>query len=205
MTYRRPPTNKGRHFPIETLTPSEVRALTGAASATSPHGIRARALIGVLYGAGLRISEALALLPRDVNTAHGVIRVREGKGRKSRTVGIDPGSCALLDRWLDVRAFKGANGRHPVFCAYQKGAVGEPLSDRYARSLLTRLAHKAGIEKRVHPHGLRHSLAYDLAQRGVPMPVIQAQLGHGSLATTDRYVRHLLPLDVVQAMRAHDW
>lgn len=205
MARTKPPSHKGRRFPIEILTVSEVHGLLKAASPTSPSGIRARAIIAVLFGAGLRVGELLHLYPRDLDTQRGVIRIRGGKGGKTWTVGIDPGSCALVDQWLDVRAFRGINGHHPVFCGYRVGALGQELSDRYVRTLLTRLGHRAGIEKRVHPHGLRHSLAYDLAQRGVPMPVIQAQLGHGSLATTDRYVRHLMPSDVVQAMRQHTW
>jgi integrase len=68
-----------------------------------------------------------------------------------------------------------------------------------------RLAAKAGIEKRVHPHGLRHTHAAELAREGVPMNVIQAQLGHSSLATTSRYLAHVAPQHVVEAMKAREW
>lgn len=200
-----PPTNAGRKLPPEPLTPGEVLALVAAASNRSSSGIRLRALIGVLYGAGLRLAEALSLRPSDVDTRAGVVRVRNGKGGRSRTVGLDPQGAALLDRWLDRRTRYGLNGRHPIFCTYEVGRVGRPLDPRYVRATLARLGARAGIEKRVHPHGLRHSLAFDLAQRGVPPHQIQAQLGHASLAVTDRYVRHLMPADVVAVMRSRDW
>jgi integrase/recombinase XerD len=200
-----PPTNKGRKLPPEPLNPAEVAALLAAVPHRSSSGTRARALVAVLYGGGLRLAEALALHPGDVDTASCTVRVREGKGRKSRTVGIDNHCCALLDRWLDRRAGLGLTGRHPVFATYETGNVGRPLDPRYVRAALARYGARAGITKRVHPHGLRHSLAFDLAQRGVPVHVIQAQLGHASLAITDRYVRHLNPAQVIDAMRARDW
>lgn len=200
-----PPTNAGRTLPPEPLTPDEVRALVAAASNRSSSGIRLRALIGVLYGAGLRLAEALALRPSDVDTQEGVVRVRHGKGDRARTVGLDPGGAALLDRWLDRRKSLGLNGRHLIFATYETGKVGQPLDPRYVRAALARLGGRADLDKRVHPHGLRHSLAFDLAQRGTPTHQIQAQLGHASLAVTDRYVRHLMPADVVAVMRGRDW
>jgi integrase/recombinase XerD len=199
------PTNEGRTFPAEPLTPAEVHALLGAASTRSSSGVRLRALIGVMYGAGLRISEALALRPKDVDTQACVVHVLNGKGGKTRTVGIDTRSCALLDAWLERRKSLGLNGRHPIFATYEVGRVGRPLSGIYVRRALAKLGTRAGIDKRVHPHGLRHSLAFDLAQRGVPTHVIQAQLGHASLAVTDRYVRHLMPAEVIQIVRDRDW
>lgn len=196
-----PPTNRGKKLPPEHLTRAEVRDLIAAASHRSTSGVRMRALIAVMVGAGLRLAETLDLEPRDVDTANGTIRVREGKGRKSATVGIDPWAAGHLDRWMDRRCQVGLTGRHRVFAAYEVGKVGQPLDPRYVRLALARLKRRAGIAKRVHPHGLRHSLAFDLAQQGVPMHAIQAQLRHASLAHTDRYVRHLLPAEVIALMR----
>lgn len=200
-----PPTNAGRKLPPEPLTAVEVGQLLAAASNRSSSGIRLRAMIGVLYGSGLRLAEALDLYPRDVDTQAGIIRVREGKGRKSGTSGIDPQGAALLDRWMDRRRALKMTTRHPVFALYEVGKLGQPMDPRYVRTALARLADRAGITKRVHPHGLRHSLAFDLAQRGVPMHQIQAQLRHTSLAVTDRYVRHLIPTDVIAVMRQRTW
>jgi len=71
--------------------------------------------------------------------------------------------------------------------------------------MLRRLANRAAISKRVHPHGLRHTHAAELAAEGWPANRIQAQLGHSSLATTDRYLRHIAPEELLQAARQRDW
>jgi integrase/recombinase XerD len=184
--------NAGRRFPAEVLTEDEIRAMLRLCSLTAPTGIRNRALITVMYGAGLRISEALALKPSNVNAASGTVRVLHGKGDKARTVGLDDGSMAILARWMDKRRTLGLrNG--PLFCTLD----GQPVSDRYVRDMLKRLAAKAGIDKRVHPHGLRHTHAAELVAEGTPVNVIQQQLGHASLAVTDRYLRHVAPADVI--------
>jgi integrase len=195
----------GQTRPPEPLTPAEVHALIDAASRYSSSGIRLRALVAVMYGGGLRISEALALSPRDVDTRKGSIRVRKGKGGKTRTVGVDPRSCELLEAWQARRTALGLTARHPLFATYTKEQFGRPLSPIYVRRRLAALGVKADVAKPVRPHGLRHSLAHDLADRRVPMHVVQAQLGHASLAVTDRYVRSLNPTAVIDAMRERDW
>ncbi len=201
-----PPTNAGRKLPAEPLTAAEIRQLLAAASNRSSSGIRLRAMIGIMYGAGLRLAETLDLFPRDIDTQASTVRVREGKGRKSRTVGFDRGEAgAHVDRWLDRRKTLGLTARHPVFAQYEAGRAGRPIDPRYVRAALVRLGDRASLTKRIHPHGLRHSLAFAMAQQGIPMHVIQAQLGHASLAITDRYVRHLMPADVIAVMRDRKW
>ncbi len=194
---RRPPANKGRTYPAEILTPDEVRALVKACSSRAPTGVRNRALLVLLYRGGLRIAEALGLQPKDVDRAAGTVTVLRGKGGKRRTLGLDPGAFAFLAHWLDVRAKRGINGRAPIFSTLK----GTPIASPYVRALLPRLGRKAGVEKRVHAHGLRHAHAFDLAMEGVPMPVIQAQLGHASLAVTSRYLAHIAPAELVQTMQ----
>jgi integrase/recombinase XerD len=162
-------------------------------------------MIGTMYGSGLRLAEMLALRPHDVDTQAGTVRVRHGKGDKARVVGIDPHGAALLDQWLERRRVLGLNGRHPIFATYEVGRVGQQVNPRYVRQALARLGAKAGLEKRVHPHGLRHSLAFAMAMDGVPTNAIQAALGHTSLAITDRYVRHIAPVEVVNMMRSREW
>lgn len=200
-----PPTNAGRKLPAEPLSKVELRELLAAISNRSSSGIRLRAVVGALYGAGLRVSEALALMPRDVDTQRHQVRVRNGKGRKARTVGIDPASASLLDRWLDRRQGHGLNGRHPVFATYEAGKVGQPLDPRYVRLALARAAARAGLEKRVHPHGLRHSLASHMVEEGHPLHMIQAQLGHESAATTDRYLRQIAPAELIAGVTGRTW
>ena len=195
------PANKGKRYPAEPLTEKEVRSLLAKCSGRAPTGIRNRALITVLYRGGLRISEALALEPKDLDSKEGTVRVLHGKGDRSRTIGLDPSAVALVELWLNRRRDLGINGHKRVFCTL----AGAPISTAYVRALLPRLAHKAGIAKRVHAHGFRHTHAAELAREGVPMNQIQAQLGHSSLATTDRYVRHIEPQEVIETMRARKW
>ena len=197
----RPHPNQGQRFPPEVLDGDEVRALIKAASGRAPTGIRNRALLAVLYRGGLRVSEALALEPKDVDRKHGTVRILHGKGDRARTVGLDAGAFALVERWLEKRKALGIKRSAPLFCTLD----GRPVDSSYVRHALKRLAAKAGIEKRVHPHGLRHTHAAELAREGVAMNVIQAQLGHSSLATTSRYLAHVAPQHVVEAMRAREW
>jgi integrase/recombinase XerD len=200
-----PPSNKGLKFPAEPLTRDEVLRLLAAASNRSNSGVRMRAHVAVLFGAGLRLQESLDLEPRDVDTEDQTVRVREGKGRKARTVGIDSYACALIDRWLDRRRKLGLGPRHRVFATYSTGNFGQPLQQRYVRLALKRLGERADLTKRIHPHGLRHSLASDMADTGSSVSEIQRQLGHSSLATTDRYVHALRPMELIEHMRGRDW
>jgi site-specific recombinase XerD len=142
----------------------------------------------------------VALVPSDVDTRTGTVHVRNGKGGHSRRVGIDGDALAMLRRWLERRKTLGLGGRQPLFCSLK----GAPLDTSYLRRLIPRLATEAGIDKRVHPHALRHTRAAELAADGVPVNVIQRVLGHSSLATTDRYLAHVAPTQVLDVM-ASGW
>lgn len=195
------PANKGKKFPAEPLTQDEVRALISACSKRAPTGLRNRAMLAVMYRGGLRVGETLQLLPKDLNADAGTIRVLHGKGNKSRLIGLDAGAWAVLQVWLERRSQLGIGGRSPVFSTLK----GERLQPSYVRTMMPRLARKAGIQRRVHPHCLRHSHAYELAGEGVPMHTIQCVLGHSNLAVTSAYVSHLNPRAVVEAMRSREW
>ncbi len=142
-----------RRRPPEVLSEAEAIALLKACSLRAPTGVRNRALIAVLWRCGLRISEALALELRDVDLNAGTVRVRHGKGDRSRTVGLDEQTTALLARWLDRRKKLSPGARAAIFCTLQGGRI----DTSYVRRLLPRLAAKAGIDRRVHAHGLRHT------------------------------------------------
>lgn len=182
------------------LSRAEADRLIGAVSARSHLGVRNRALLAVLYRGGLRVSEALALRAVDVDVDAGTIRVLDGKGSKPRTVGLDAGGLAAVQRWIDARRALGLR-RAPLFCTL----AGEPISANAVRAMMKRAAGRAGIERRVHPHGLRHTHAAELVAEAVPMPVIRDQLGHSSLAVTDRYLRDIAPGDVIAAMQRREW
>lgn len=189
------PANKGRKLPPELLTPEEVRALLQACSSSAPTGIRNRALLVTLYRAGLRLDEALALLPGDVDTDQGVLHVGD------RVAGIDPGALAIVAEWLEVRTRHRLPLSSPLFCTLSGGW----LQPSYVRQLLPRLAEKAGISKRVHAAGLRYTHAAELAAEGLPVELISAQLGHESLASTDRYLRRIPPKDRIGALHRRRW
>lgn len=194
------PANKERTFPAEPLTRSEVEALIDQCSNVSRIGVRNRALIIVLWRAGLRISEALSLRGSDIDLQRRTVRVLHGKGNKARTAHLDAGAMAQVARWMDARKAAGIrNG--PLFCTLDGGR----LNDRYVRPLLARLAEKAGIDKRVTPHGLRHTHAVELVHEGVPLNVISKQLGHSSSAVTSRYLDHVAPADVAAAIGRRKW
>src|SRR3972149_4655947 len=103
--------NKGKRFPAQPLSGDEVKALIRVCSKRSATGIRNAALVTVLYRSGLRISEALAVLPRDLEPDRGALRVMNGKGGTARSVALDPGAWAILQRWLDPRGGPGGSGR----------------------------------------------------------------------------------------------
>ena len=193
--------NKGRALPAEPLSRDEVEGLIRACSDRAPTGIRNQALITVLWRAGLRISEALAIYPKDLVPSQGAIRILKSKGGKSRVVGLDPGAWAVLRRWIDIRPSLRIDKRRRLFCTL----AGNPLQTAYVRNLLPRLGGKAGIDKRVHPHGLRHTHACELRQENVDIGIISKQLGHSSTAVTARYLDHVLPQQVLETIGAREW
>lgn len=188
--------NRGRRFPPEPLSPDEARRLINAPSKRCPTGRRNAAMLAVGYRCGLRCSEILGLEERDLDRSEGTLNVRHAKGGKHRIVGIDAGVVALIDHWLAAKRQRGIQSRR-IFTTLQGGDV----SANYCRSMIQRTAKRAGIEKRVHFHGLRHSCAAALARDGVPMPTIQRALGHSNLSTTSRYLSRVDPREVVDAMK----
>lgn len=110
---------------------------------------------------------------------------------------MDPAEFAIVEKWLSVRK----PGPHPVFCTPK----GREMKQPYVRDMLKRMAKCAGITKRVHPHGLRHTFANELAKEGERIHVIRRQLGHSNAATTASYLDHIAPGDVVEAIKKREW
>jgi integrase/recombinase XerD len=129
------------------------------------------------------------------------VRVLHGKGNKTRITGIDEGAIAMLQEWLTARQRWGVNGSHVVFCT----RTGRPLIDGFVRRWFSQLAKKAGILKRVHAHGFRHTHAAELRSEGVDIGIISKQLGHASISTTARYLDHIARRQVVNTIRARTW
>lgn len=199
------PANKGKSYPAEVLSEAEFDRLLGVISTRGLAGRRNRAIIALMWGCGPRIAEVLALRPKDVDLPDGTVTVLHGKGDKRRVLGLPPGPAALLEVWIAERRQLGVGPSRPLFCVISKGRIGRQLYASYVREAIHEYGIRAGIDKRCHPHGLRHSFAVRKARQGVPVPVIQKMLGHTSLATTERYISHLDPAEVINAMRADTW
>ena len=167
--------------------------------------LRNHALLAIGYGTGARVSEALALDVDDVKRSEeievkgGTVRVRVQKGGGERIVGIGNGALAIVERWLERRRRRKISSKAPLICTLK----GEPLKTAYVRKLMPRLAEKAGINKRVHYHGLRHTRAVHMI-RSSPIHEVQAQLGHMRLDTTARYLKHVTAEDLARAANRVD-
>lgn len=183
--------------PAEILTPEEVQALLAQPSLRYPTGIRNRAIIMLLYRSGLRVGELTALRPADLDHKHRSIRVLDPKTGKPQTRFWHESADDALLRWEDKRHELGINGHHRLFCTLK----GEPLGESYIRStMLPTVARKAGIVKRVHAHGLRHTFAVELEAAGATTTEISKLLGHGRTSTTSIYLSHLSNAEAGRAL-----
>jgi integrase/recombinase XerD len=168
----------------KTLSPGEAERLIEAAAGTTPRALRDRALVELLYGAGLRVSEAVGLDRAAIDLERRLVRAT-GKGSKERIVPIGREAVDALRRY-DSRGRPYLDKRHrPELFLNAKGG---PLTRAGAFLILRRLAATAGLEPgRVHPHLLRHSFATHLLEGGADLRSVQEMLGHADLATTELY------------------
>lgn len=175
---------KRRRTLPRTLSPAEVERLLEAAIGTKPLDLRNRALGELLYGAGLRVSEAVALDRQSVDLENRLVRCL-GKGNKERIVPIGREAADSLRRYLSRgRPYLDRRHRQELFL----NAHGGPLTRAGVFLVLRRLAAKAGLEpERIHPHLLRHSFATHLLEGGADLRAVQEMLGHADLATTELY------------------
>ena len=166
------------------LSPREVERLLEAANGVSPRALRDRALVELLYGAGLRVSEAVGLDGGRIDLENRLVRCL-GKGDKERIVPLGREAAEALRRYLSRgRPFLNRRHRPELFLNAQGGA----LTRAGAFLILRRLAAKAGLEPgRIHPHLLRHSFATHLLEGGADLRSVQEMLGHADLGTTELY------------------
>jgi integrase/recombinase XerC len=167
------------------VSADEAAAVLDAVDGDEPEQLRARAVLEVLYGSGIRVAELVGLNRRDVDEQRRVLRVT-GKGDKQRTVPYGVPAAQALTRWLE-------HGR-PIWATEQSkdalllGLRGRRLDQRIARAIVNQAT--AGPESGGHPmspHGLRHSAATHLLEGGADLRAVQELLGHASLATTQLY------------------
>ena len=140
------------------------------------------ALLTLLYGAGLRISEALSLKRKDVPLGDSLVML--GKGRKERVIPILPAIREAIDAYVAQRPISDAPD-DPLFLSRR----GKPMSAREAQSLMQRLRSELGLSERATPHALRHSFASHLLDGGADLRSVQELLGHASLSTTQTYTK----------------
>jgi site-specific recombinase XerD len=170
---RMPYQRKRRVLP-EILSAQEVAAIFDAC-----HNLKHKALLMTSYSGGLRLGETLGLAPSDIDSTRMMIRIEQGKGRKDRYVMLSPTLLAELRSYW--KAFR------PLRWLFEGRHKGEPLSASTAEKVFTAAAGRAGIRKGVSFHSLRHAFATHLLEGGTNIVVIQALLGHRSLATTQVY------------------
>jgi len=194
----RPPRNKGMRYPADPPTVEEIVAVMRQVG-TSRHGARLRALIVVLWRAGLRIQEALALAEHDLDAHRGSILVRRGKGGRRREAGMDEWGFEQLRPWLVERARLPVG---PLLCVIDGPTRGRPLNAAGVRVEFRRVAERAGVRRRFAPHQLRHAHALELAREGVPLNIIQRQLGHANLGTTSIYLQGIDTEEIIAAVHA---
>lgn len=204
------------------LTDDELRDLLRQANMSSTTGLRNKALLKVLAYGGLRVSEAVNLRTQDVRREGGRIALEVcGKGDKDRTVPLPDHAGETLEAWMAKRRDLGI-GNGFIFCTVSSGTSihpkatsaglgdeltetelipGRPISTRYVQNLVPRLAKKAGIEKRVTPHVLRHTAATRMLKAIGDVRRVQEFLGHSDVSTTQIYTE-VLASDVADAVDA---
>jgi site-specific recombinase XerD len=192
----RAPRNKGCRYPADPPRVEEIVAVMRLCG-TSVHGLRMRALIVVLWRAGLRISEALALAETDLDPRRGSVIVRHGKGDKRREIGMDPWAWDHVHAWLPARTSMPVG---PLLCVVSGPNQGRTWAATAARSQLRGYAERAGVRRRFAPHQLRHAHAIELARQGVPLNVIQRQLGHADLGVTSVYLQGIDTSEIVNTL-----
>jgi site-specific recombinase XerD len=194
----RPPRNKGLRYPPDPPMVEEMVAVMRQAG-DRVRGARMRALIVLLWRAGLRINEALTVTEHDLDPRLGAILVRHGKGGRRREVGMDPWGCDHLRPWLELRI---AMPVGPLLCVINGPTRGRAWASDAARAQLRRVAAKAGVRRRFAPHQLRHAHSVELAHEGVPLNVNQRQLGHTNLGVTSIYLQGIDNAEIIATVHA---
>jgi len=194
MTERR--ARQGRKIP-EILEADEQAALLRQPNPRYPTGERNRLMLRLMMDTGLRLAEACALRWRDINLTTGKLIVRQGKGAKDRTLWGGESDLKILRKWRERQARDVAGNSDHVFTTM----AGNPISGRYVQQMVKRYATKAGIEKDITPHTLRHSFATDLYRETTNIRLTQKALGHANLATTQIYT-HIVDEELEGALKS---
>lgn len=186
---------RDQHLP-EVLTLEEIDRMIASIDLSAPEGHRNRAIIEMLYGSGLRVSELTTLRLSRIYLSEGYMLI-EGKGSKQRLVPVSPVAIEWFNYWLQDRSKLDIKPEY-VDTAFLN-RYGRGLTRAMIFTIVKRLAAAAGIRKTISPHTLRHSFATHLLQNGADLRIIQQMLGHESITTTEIYT-HLDIQDLKQAV-----
>ena len=180
------------------LTEDEQARLLKQPNPRYPTGERNRVMLNLMLNTGLRLAEVTALKWRDLDLTTGKLMVRQGKGAKGyRTLWVAEADIDRLRSWRERQAEKCAGTCEHVFTTLQ----GKPLGHRYMQRMVKRYAAKAGINKDVSPHTLRHTFATDLYRETSKIRLVQKVLGHSDLSTTMIYT-HIHDPEVEEALKS---
>ena len=182
---------KGRRLP-KVLKDVERQRLLNIPNPRYRTGKRNIAILSVMLNAGLRCSEVVALDDCDLDLDSGQLVVREGKGLKDRVLWLSEEVMETVKQWLQHRS----DGSEKLFTTLK----GKFLSRRYVHAMVARYGKRAGIERPIYPHLLRHSMATDLYRETKDLRLVQKALGHSSITTTTIYT-HLVDEDLENAMK----
>jgi len=171
----------------KTLTRDEAGRLLASPNLRAPTGLRNRCVLELMYRAGLRVGEVVALEARDVDVAGGTIRVLDGKGGDGTAYFDVELVRPFLEEWKRVRRGLGVPAGGKLFCTY----TGGPISTRYVQQMVKRMAQRATITARCTPHVLRHTFATELLDEGFTIREVQEALRHADVSTTMIYT-HVL-------------
>jgi integrase/recombinase XerD len=178
------------------LTEDEQELLLEQANPRYPTGERNQTMLRLMLNTGLRLAEVTALKWRDVDLTTGKLMVRQGKGSKDRTLWVAEADIDRLRSWRERQATECNTCEH-VFTTLK----GKALGHRYVQRMVKRYAAKAGINKNISPHTLRHSFATDLYRETSKIRLVQKVLGHSDLSTTMIYT-HIFDEEVETALKS---
>ena len=181
----------GKKLPV-VLEPEEAQNLLKQPNKRYPTGLRNKAMLSLMLNCGLRVSEVAGLRPGNINLTKGKLRVENGKGNKDRDLAIPEYLTDLFDSWRKKR---------PESNFFFSTLKGKKLSIRYLQQMVKRYAQKAGLDKRISPHTLRHTYATQYYKQTKDIETLRRILGHSDISTTTIYIT-LANIDVENGMKS---